>query len=130
MHDLSGSQESDRVDDVRIVTEAEDIIIGRSRLLLRRHRLMQVGDRVALAGDRERVERNARGRGGVDAGRVIDKVYRKTSDFNANSELKWLEILKTYQLYCYTRKNYKIIRNAGERDKHKTKVFTVSVHAV
>ena len=59
-----------------------------------------------------------------------DPQYRKTSDFNANSELKWLEILKTYQLYCYTRKNYKIIRNAGERDKHKTKVFTVSVHAV
>ena len=34
MHDLSGSQEADRVNDVRIVTEAEDIVIGRSRLLL------------------------------------------------------------------------------------------------
>ena len=52
------------------------------------------------------------------------------SSYNANRELKLLEIIKTYQLYCYTRKNYNIIRNAGERDKHKTKVFTVSVHAV
>lgn len=34
VHDLSGSEEADRVDDVWIVAEAQDVVIGGSRFLL------------------------------------------------------------------------------------------------
>lgn len=72
--DFARSEEADRVDDVGIVTKAQDVIIGGTRLLLCRETLVQIGDGITLAGDREGVERHACRRGGVDAGGMVDKV--------------------------------------------------------
>ena len=59
MHDLPGPQELDDVVDVRVVGQAQDVVIGDPGLLLGGQVLRQVGDQVALeigrASCRERV---------------------------------------------------------------------------
>ena len=50
MDNLTRSEKSDRVDDIRIVAEAQDVIVGGARLLLRRHTLVQIGDGISLDG--------------------------------------------------------------------------------
>ena len=50
--------------------------------------------------------------------------------FNAINELRCCDHLKSYKLYCYTRKNCNIIRAVLEKDKHKTKVFDVRVYSL
>lgn len=49
MHDLSGAQEPDGIDDVGILRHPQDVVVGGPRLLLRSHILRQVGDGIALA---------------------------------------------------------------------------------
>ena len=48
MNDLSLSEEPDRIDNIRIVTEAKNIIIGHTRFLFGCKVLMDIGYRIAL----------------------------------------------------------------------------------
>ena len=61
MDDLPLPQKADRRQHIRIVHQPDDVVVGRARLLLCRHILMQVGDGVALAGKAQRIKRRAAG---------------------------------------------------------------------
>ena len=74
MHDLPGPQELDDVVDVRVVGQAQDVVIGDPGLLLGGQVLRQVGDQVALDGHGRRVPRGAGGGGGIHPGGVIHKI--------------------------------------------------------
>lgn len=65
-----------------------------------------------------------------DALPTEDPQYNHFKRFNSNGELKRRDYLKSYKLYCYTRKNCNIIRTVLEKDKHKTKVFDVRVYSI
>ena len=52
MDDLAGAQELNGVVHVRVVAEAQDVVIGQAGLLLGGQILCQVGDHVAGDGDR------------------------------------------------------------------------------
>ena len=54
----------------------------------------------------------------------------KITCYNAINEIRHCDFIKSYYLYCYSRKNNKIIRSASEKDKHKTKVFNVTLYAL
>lgn len=82
MHDLSRSEESDWIDHVGIVAEAQDVVICRARLLFCREILVKIRDGIALARDRRRIERNACRRRGIDARGMIDKVGVKALLFD------------------------------------------------
>lgn len=77
MHDLPLPQKADGVDDVRIVHQTENIVVGGAGLLFRRHILAEVGDGVALGLE------IIRGKGGpgsghrIDAGGVVHKIIGK-----------------------------------------------------
>ena len=49
--DFALPQETDRRDDIGVIHQLENVVVGRARLLLRRHVLGQIGDRVALRGN-------------------------------------------------------------------------------
>jgi len=74
VHDLARSEETYRVDDVRIVAEAQDVIVCGSRFLFGSHRFMKVGDRVALAGDCHSAERHAGRRRRINTCGVVYEV--------------------------------------------------------
>ena len=74
MHDLPGPQELDDVVDVRVVGQAQDVIIGDPGLLLGGQVLRQVGDQVALDGHGRRIPRGAGGGGGIHPGGVIHEI--------------------------------------------------------
>ena len=74
MDDLALSEEADRVADIGIVGETKDIVVGRARLLLRSHILVQVGDDVALGLEISRSKWRSGGGDWVDAGGVIDEI--------------------------------------------------------
>ena len=71
---LPGPEEPDGVGDVRVVAEAEDVVVGHPGLLLRRQILGEVGDDVALHADAGGIPGGAGGGGGVDAGGVVGEV--------------------------------------------------------
>ena len=82
MHDFPFPQETDYIADIRVVGQAENIIIGEPGFLLRSHILRQIGDNIA---------RNLRGGGGPgiaggklgeDAGGVVYKIRVESSRFN------------------------------------------------
>ena len=74
MHDLPGPQELDDIIDVRVVGQAQDVVIGDPGLLLGGQVLCQVGDQVALDGHGRRVPRGAGGGGGIHTGGVIHEI--------------------------------------------------------
>ena len=74
MDQLPFPQEADGVLDVGVVDQPEDVVVGKPRLLFRRHVFMQVGE--GVAGDLERPggEGDAGRRLGIDPGGVVDKI--------------------------------------------------------
>ena len=74
MHDLPGPQELDDIIDVRVVGQAQDVVIGDPGLLLGVLVLCHVGDHVALDGHGRRVPRGAGGGGGIHTGGVIHEI--------------------------------------------------------
>lgn len=74
VRDFPRAQEADRVAHVRVVGEAEDVVVGQTRLLLGRKVLVQVGDGVAGGLEGQRRKRLPRSRDRIDAGRVVDEV--------------------------------------------------------
>ena len=48
MYDLALSQEADRIADIRVIGKSENVVVGRSCLLLGGHVLREVGDYIAL----------------------------------------------------------------------------------
>lgn len=72
--DLALAQEADRVGDVVIVAEAQDIVVGFSRLLLCCEVLRQVGDRVAGRLEGVCVPRHAACRDGIESGGMVDEI--------------------------------------------------------
>ena len=71
MGDLPLAKEPDRVADLGIFDEAQDIVIGAAGLLLRGHILIEVGDWIALGLELAGVEGNPSGGLGPDARAVI-----------------------------------------------------------
>lgn len=79
MHDLPFPQELDRVAHVRVVDQAQQVVIRRACLLLRSKVLKQIGDRVAGRLEGRRAERRARRGLRVNARRVVDKIAFKAA---------------------------------------------------
>ena len=77
MDDLPGPEELDDVVDVRIVGEAQDVVVGDTGLLLGGQILRQVGDQVALHRHAGGAVREAGGGGGVHAGGPVHKIRVK-----------------------------------------------------
>lgn len=77
MDDLPLPQEADGRDDIGVINQAQDVIVGGAGFLLGGHILTQVGD--GIAGGLKRCRRKGRTAGGLrpDAGGVIDKIGRK-----------------------------------------------------
>jgi len=76
------SQEFDRVADVRVIDQAEQVIIGLARLLLCRKVFEQVCQRIAGGLDHCRSPRNTARRLRVYARGVVNKVYVKPALFD------------------------------------------------
>ena len=74
MHDLPLAEELDGIPHVRVVAEAEDIVVGHAGLLLSRQILMQVGDDVSLDPHVLHVEGHAGGGDGIQSRGMIHKV--------------------------------------------------------
>lgn len=74
VHDLTRPQELERLAHIRVVDQAQQVVVGRAGLLLCCQIFKQVGDRVALALQRRRRKRDARRGLRVDAGRMVDEV--------------------------------------------------------
>lgn len=68
------AQELDDVVHVRVVAEAEDVVVGHPGLLLRRQILGQIGDQIALAGHAGGAVGEPGGGGGIHARRAVHKV--------------------------------------------------------
>ena len=79
MHDLAFAQEFDRIAHIGIVNQTQDIVIGRSGLLLSRQIFVQIGDDVALALNICGRERYACRRRRIYACGMIDKVGVKSA---------------------------------------------------
>ena len=77
MYDLPGPEELDDVVDVRIVGEAQDVVVGDTGLLLGGQILRQVGDQVALHRHAGGAPGEARRSGGVHAGGPVHKIRVK-----------------------------------------------------
>ena len=75
VYDFARPQESDRVTYVRVVGQAQDVVVGHARLLFRRKVFGQVADDVALRLERGRRPRHAAGGDGVDAGGVVNEIF-------------------------------------------------------
>lgn len=74
VHDLPFPEEADRVVHVRIVGEAEDIVVGQASLLFCRQILREVRNHVAGGLNPARRPRKAGSRRGVDSGGVIHEI--------------------------------------------------------
>lgn len=74
VYDLPLAQETDDIVHIRIVAQAENIIIGHARLLLRSQVFIEVGDDITLDRHACRAPRETRGSRGVYSGSAIDKI--------------------------------------------------------
>ncbi len=74
MHDLAFAKIADRVDDIRIVCEAQDIVISCSGFLLGCHVLSQVCECIALGLEICRSERDPGCGCRIDRRRVVDEI--------------------------------------------------------
>ena len=77
MHDLALAKVLDGILDIGIVHQFQDIIVGGARLLLGRHILDEIGNRIALGLQIRRREGDASRRGGINTDRMIDKISIK-----------------------------------------------------
>jgi len=75
--DLPFPQEADNVVYVRVVAEAEDVVIGHPGLLFGGQVLRQVGDGVTLDGHGRGIPGEARGCRGVDTYGVVHEIGRE-----------------------------------------------------
>lgn len=82
MHDFAGAQEFDGIAHIRVVDEAEQVVVGDPRFLFRCKILIQIRDYVALDADIFHVIRNAGRRNGVDSCGVIHKIRVKSGFFD------------------------------------------------
>lgn len=82
MGDFALAQEPDRIDDVRIVGQTEDVVVGQTRFLLRRHILLDVSQGVAADGEGRCRERYAGSELRIDAGRVVDEIILHAGRFD------------------------------------------------
>ena len=78
---LALSEEADRVADVRVVGETEDIVVGCAGFLLCGEVFVKVGYDVALRLEIGRGERSSRGGDRVDAGRMVNEVITEAAGF-------------------------------------------------
>ena len=74
MHDLAFAKELYGVSDVGVINEAEEVIVGHSRLLLGGEILVKIGKNVALNADILGIKGNACGGHGIDPRGVIHEV--------------------------------------------------------
>ena len=79
MHDLALAEEFDHVVDVGVVGQAQDIVVGRARLLLGGEVLVKIGEDIALDADVLHIKRHARCGDGVRAGGMIHEIRREGS---------------------------------------------------
>ena len=78
---LALSEQADRVADVRVVGETEDIVVGCAGFLLCGEVFVKVGYDVALRLEIGRGERSSRGGDRVDAGRMVNEVITEAAGF-------------------------------------------------
>ena len=74
MDDLTLTQEADHIVHIRVIRQAQDIVIGLTGLLLGGQVLSQVGNNIAGRRDGSSASGEAGSGGGVDAGGVVHKV--------------------------------------------------------
>lgn len=74
MNDFPFPQEFDGIAHIRIIREAEDVVISHPGFLLCAHILVEVGNGIPCHRECVGVERCARGRHRIDACGVIDKI--------------------------------------------------------
>ena len=82
MHNLPLSQEADRVENIRVIAHADDVIIGGAGFLFRSHVFGQVCDGITLRSKAKRVKREACRRLRVDPRGMIDEVGLEPRFFN------------------------------------------------
>lgn len=82
MYDFPFAKEADRVGNVTVVAEAQDVIVGQPRLLLCCKVLGKVGNGVAGRLGVRRGERLAAGGNRVDAGGVVYEIGGKSAVLN------------------------------------------------
>lgn len=82
MHNLALAQEADNIVDIRIVGQAENIVIGRSGFLLSAHILGQVGDHIAFYRNGSRRPWGSGSKLRVNPCGVIDKIRFKSRFFD------------------------------------------------
>ena len=82
MDDFPLPQEANDIIDVRVVAQAEDVVIGDAGFLLGGQVFRQVGDRISFDGHGGGGPGRAGGSGGVDARGVIHKIGHKAAFFH------------------------------------------------
>ena len=82
MHDLALAKVLDGVSDVGVIHQAQNVVVGGSRLLLCCQVLVEVGDDVSLDGDGAHGVREACGRCGVNSRGVVDEIRGEGAAFN------------------------------------------------
>ena len=80
--DFALPQETDRRDDIGVIHQLENVVVGRARLLLRRHVFGQIGDRVTLGSDCQGAEGRSPRRLRVNSRGEIHKVRVKALRFD------------------------------------------------
>ena len=80
--DLPLTQKADHIVDIRVVGQAEDVVIGKAGLLFCRQILCQVGNNVACDLHCGRGPRIAGGKLRVDSHSVIDEIGVKAGGFD------------------------------------------------
>lgn len=80
--DLSGAKESDDIAYIRVIAQAQNVVIGDTGFLLRGQILGQVGDRIAGDLHSSGGPGGAGGKLGKDAGGVVHKVAVKACGFD------------------------------------------------
>ena len=77
VHDLTLAQVAQRITHVGVIAKANEVVVGRARLLFCCQVLVEVGDDVALDADVFHIKGHAGCRYGIDARGVVNKVGRK-----------------------------------------------------
>ena len=109
MYDFPFAKEADRVGNVTVVAEAQDVIVGQPRLLLGGKVFRKVGNGVAGGLGVRRGERLAAGRNGVDARGVVHEIGRKAAFLNLfgrEVSCKLVNYRRNYFLMCQLLRSY------------------------
>ena len=79
MYDLTLAQKADRIENIRVIDQTQDIVVGHAGLLFCCQILHQIADDIAGGLQRRCRERNAAGCLRIDTGGVVDKVGIQTA---------------------------------------------------